>query len=497
MMTAGPREDATASAMFHPSDTYQLTEIVTAVTILAGLAASAHVLLRKRDSRAAVAWIGLIWLSPIVGVLLYVLLGINRINRRARSLRRDQPRSEPLPAAPCTPELMWETLGHAAEHLDPLSRLVGRATGRPLLAGNTVEPLLNGDQAYPAMIRAIDHARRSIALSSYIFNDDRAGSQFVEALARAAKRGLAIRVLIDDVGARYDLPTVFRKLRRNHIPYGRFMPTLTPAYLPYWNLRNHRKILVADGRVGFTGGMNIDQDYLHEGRPRHPKQDLHFAVSGPVVADLMRTFSDDWVFSTGELLGGDAWFPELEPVGGVLARGVPAGPDEADNSIRKTILGALGCARSTVTIVTPYFVPDPAVVAALEVAAMSGVVVDVVLPKQSNLAAVHWATTVVLGQLLESGVRVWHTPPPFDHSKLVIVDGAWSFIGSANWDARSLRLNFEFNVECYDPAFASSLAAIVSEKLQEAEPVTLAQIEGRGLLRKLRDAIAALFIPYL
>jgi cardiolipin synthase len=215
------------------------------------------------------------------------------------------------------------------------------------------------------------------------------------------------------------------------------------------------------------------------------------------VADLMRTFADDWVFSTGELLSGEIWFPELESAGAVLARGIPAGPDESDNSIRKTILGALGCARKTVTIVTPYFVPDPAVLAAIEVAAMSGVVVDVVLPRQSNLAAVHWAAMGVLGQLLESGVRVWFTPPPFDHSKLMIVDGAWSFIGSANWDARSLRLNFEFNVECYSLDFAASLAAIARDKLAAAEQLDLAQIESRSLPRKLRDAFAALFTPYL
>jgi cardiolipin synthase len=392
---------------------------------------------------------------------------------------------------------MWDTLGHAAEHLDPLSRLVGRATGRPLVGGNAFVPLIDGDETYPAMIRAIDGASRSVALSSYIFNDDDAGRRVVEALARAARRGLAIRVLIDDVGARYDLPTVFRLLRRNHIPAGRFMPTFTPAFAPYWNLRNHRKILVVDGRVGFTGGMNIDKDFVRADRPKNPKQDLHFSVRGPVVADLMRTFADDWVFTTDELLGGDAWFPELEPAGEMLARGVPAGPDEANNSVRQTILGALGCARSSITIVTPYFVPDAAVVSALEVAAMSGVAVDLILPLQSNLAAVHWAATPLLGQVIEAGVRVWHTPPPFDHSKLMIVDGAWSFVGSANWDARSFRLNFEFNVECYGPEFAGTLAGIVREKLRDAEPVTREQIEGRRLLRKLRDAAAALFSPYL
>jgi cardiolipin synthase len=484
--------------MLDPSDRLLLPWIIPVVDVLISAAASAHVLLTKKDSRAAVGWIGLIWLSPIIGTVIYVLFGINRISRKARSLRRDQPRSEPLPIAPCTPELMWETLGHAAEHLDPLARLVGRVTGRPLLAGNTVEPLRGGDEAYPAMLAAIEAAQGSVALATYIFNDDAVGRRFVAALAGARERGVAVRVLIDDVGARYDWPTVFRRLRREGIPAASFMPTLwAPTYLPYWNLRNHRKILVVDGRVGFTGGMNIDKDFFLRDQPRSPKHDLHFAMRGPVVADLMRAFADDWVFSTDELLGGDTWFPPVEPDGPTLARGVPAGPDERDNSVRRTILGALGCARKSVMIVTPYFVPDAAVLAAMEVASMSGVTVDIILPEQNNLGTVAWASEALFDQIHGGGARLWYTPPPFDHSKLMLVDGAWSFLGSANWDARSLRLNFEFNVECYGRELGGELGAIVQEKLAVAQPVTAELIASWSLPRRLRNAAAALMIPYL
>jgi cardiolipin synthase len=483
--------------MFRVSDGYLLPTLIWVGDVLISAAATVHVLLRKRDSRAAVAWIGLIWLSPILGTVIYVLFGINRISRKARSLRRDQPRSEPLPIAPTTPELMWDTLGHSAEHLDPLARLVGRVTGRPLQAGNTIDPLRGGDETYPAMIAAIEGAERSVALASYIFNDDTIGGRFVTALADAQRRGVQVRVLVDDVGARYDWPTIFRALAREGITAGHFLPTLAPTYLPYWNMRNHRKLLIVDGRVGFTGGMNIDKDFYHRDHPKSPKNDLHFSLRGPVVADLMRAFADDWVFSTDELLGGDTWFPPVEPDGPTLARGVPGGPDERDNSVRRTLLGALGCARRTVVIVTPYFVPDTAVLAAMEVAAMSGVVVDIILPKLNNLGTVAWASEALFAQMLEGGVRVWQTAPPFDHSKLMVVDDAWSFIGSANWDARSLRLNFEFNVECYGRELAAKLDEIIQEKRAIAERITPEEIASWSLPRRLRNAAAALLIPYL
>lgn len=493
----GSRTIAPAFAMLPLSDRTVLPWLISAADVLVSLAATAHVLLRKRDSRAAVGWIGLIWFSPIIGTVLYFFFGINRISRRARSLRRDQPRSEPLPAAPCTPELMWDTLGHAAEHLDPLARLVGRVTGRPLLSGNQIEPLRGGDHTYPAMLQAIERAERSVALASYIFNDDALGRRFVAALVAARDRGVEVRVLVDDVGARYDWPTIFREFRRVKLNASGFIPTFAPTYLPYWNLRNHRKILVVDGRVGFTGGMNIDQEFDSHAATQQPKKDLHFRLDGPVVADLMRAFADDWVFSTDELLGGDTWFPTLQPDGPTLARGVPGGPDERDNSVRRTILGALGCARQSIAIVTPYFVPDSAVLAALEVAAMSGVEVDILLPEQNNLGTVAWASESLFAQMIEGGVRIWYSPPPFDHTKLMVVDGAWSFLGSANWDARSLRLNFEFNVECYGREAAASLQEIVQQKLDTARRVTAEDLASWSIPRRLRNAGAALVIPYL
>jgi cardiolipin synthase len=254
---------------------------------------------------------------------------------------------------------------------------------------------------------------------------------------------------------------------------------------------------VVDGRVGFTGGMNIREQHSPALEPRHPIQDLHCRVEGPVVAHLQEAFAEDWAFCTGEWLQGERWFPDLRPAGAVLARAIPDGPDEDFEKLRLTLLGALACAQSSVRLLTPYFLPDAALITSLTIAALRGVEVDILLPARNNLKLVQWAATAQLWQLLERGCRVWLSPPPFDHTKLLVVDGIWVLLGTANWDPRSLRLNFEFNLECYDRELAQALEGVVRAKLRKARPLTLADVDGRRFPIKLRDGLARLLSPYL
>ncbi|CAN5830922.1 cardiolipin synthase [soil metagenome] len=472
---------------------------LTIVSVTVSAVTSVHVLLNKRDTKATIGWIGLIWLSPFIGSVLYVLLGINRIRRKAQSLRRVRRRhhaSSPKNHV-CPPELLVDTLGSSGIQLLPLSRLVERVTDNPLLSGNHLVPLLNGDDTYPAMIRAIDGAQWSVSLSSYIFNNDRAGHPVAEALVRAKQRGVEVRVLIDSVGTRYGWPSIVQFLRHQGVQVRTFLPTFRPRWARYANLRNHRKIMVVDGAIGFTGGMNILEDYLHSVGPRRPKLDMHFEVHGPVVAAIQHVFVDDWAFATGETLQGKAWFPKLEPAGHTLARAVLDGPDETHNMLNEVLMGALSAARSRVQIITPYFLPDAALEAALMIAALRGVEVDILLPEKNNQILVQWASMPGLAPLLEQGVHIWKCPPPFDHSKLMIVDQSWIHLGSANWDPRSLELNFELTVECYDPEFAAMLEPIVQEKLKRAQRLSVEAINDRPLPVKIRDGMARLLSPYL
>ena len=466
------------------------------LTILLSVIASGHAVLYKRDSRAAIGWVGLIWLVPIVGAVLYGLLGINRIRRQAADQRAQHPILSSgafvAVAPPTTPGLPAPL-----PHLQSLAELVDRVTGQPLTAGNAVTPLENGEEAYPAMLEAIDSASETLALSTYIFDNDYAGSLFSDALAGAVRRGVQVRVLVDTVGARYSRPSIVRALRDHGITVALFGRTILPWRMPYMNLRNHRKLLVADGRIGFTGGINIREGTLLERRTSRPVRDLHFRLEGPVVAHLMQAFAHDWLFTTHEPLQGFAWFPDLPSVGPAAARGIVDGPDEDLDKARFVFMGALACATRRVRIVTPYFLPDAGLISALDVAALRGVEVEIVLPEVNNLVFVKWAATAQLWQVLHRGCKVYYTPPPFDHSKLMLVDESWALFGSTNWDPRSLRLNFEFGVECHDRALATQLHELVDRKLVGARQISTEDVNNRPLPIRLRDGIARLAAPYL
>jgi cardiolipin synthase len=466
-------------------------EALGTLTVLVHLAAATavtlHVLLHKRDVGATVSWIGLAWLSPVVGSALYWLIGINRVRRRA--LRLERPSIRTTVAAPGAP------LPTALRHLVPLEIAGWRITRRRAEPGNRIDILHDGEGAYPRMIAAIAAAERTVGLSTYIFRDDTAGQALVRALADAQRRGVAVRVLIDGFGGGYLASPVYRRLHALGVPAARFLHSEKPWRMPFLNMRTHKKILVADGSIAFTGGLNIGDENLPASQPRHPVRDTHFEVAGPVVGQLVEAFCEDWLFTTGETLEGAGWYPEPAPAGDAIARAITSGPDQDLEKLEFILLGAIADARRSIRIVTPYFLPDERLLSALSLAAFRGVEVDIALPSRSNHRLVDWAARAQMRPLLEAGCRVWHQPSPFDHSKLMVVDGAWCLIGSANWDMRSLRLNFEVNVEVYCTDFGTRLDRAIEPKL--GRRVTLAELDGRGFPIRLRDAAVRLLLPYL
>jgi cardiolipin synthase len=462
---------------------------LTAFIMLAALAASGHAVIYKREPRSAALWLIVIWVIPVAGALLYVLLGVNRVERRALKLRRRR-----RPGGGGASAEVARIPGTFA----PLARLAHSVGGRPLVAGNAIEPLVDGAQAYPSMLAAIEAARSSVCLASYIFHSGGIGARFVDALVAAVRRGVEVRVLIDDVNARFSFSCAAPRLRRAGVPVGVFNPTLVPARLHAANLRNHRKILVADGALGFTGGMNVDRNHWREDGAE-AYHDTHFRLRGPAVAQLVEVFAEDWHFSTDERLAGDKWFPPLqaaEEPGAMNARVIESGPDESIGRLRWTLLGALNAARRSVMVCTPYFLPDAGLISALNAAALRGVEVDILLPRRTDLPHVRWAMIGQLWQVLERGCRAWETPGAFDHSKLMVVDGEWTLFGSSNWDARSLRLNFELDVEAYGAPLGARVEELLRAKRATGRPLTLEELDARHLAMKLRDGLARLFTPY-
>ena len=476
-------------------DSWVRPDLVLGFHVMIALIASCHAVLTKDEPRSATGWVGLICLSPLVGAILYYLFGINRIRRSAVTLmgtegmaRLDRATEDSLDAA----GLLRDPA------LQQLARLGDKVSGITLTPGNSIEPLINGEQAYPAMLLAINQATSSVMLSSYIFDLDDVGREFIAALRQAVLRGVEVRVLIDATGSRYSFPSVVPAIRAAGIRCARFMPNFQPTRIAAFNLRSHRKIMVVDGRIGFTGGMNIRQgNYVTKGYA-NPVQDLHFRVVGPVVAHLRRAFIEDWQFTTKEVLAGQRWLPHLEPgLGDVLARGVLDGPDRDFEKVLWTMLGAISAARARIRIATPYFLPDATAVRFLSVALMSGVAVEILLPEKNNIPPVAWAAFATLPPLLQKNCTVYLVPPPFYHTTVMLIDDAWALIGSANWDARSLRLNFEFNIECYSRELVGRLHQNFEEKMRLSRSLTFAELNNRSFPVRLRDSVTRLFAPYL
>ncbi len=474
--------------------------LVVAASLVAAVGAGLHVVTRKRDEKAAVAWLGFIVFLPLIGALTYIVFGINRIHGRAETKGRRHP---PEPEGLAREQNLGR--GLPAVPLPELEQFVSRVVKAPLLFGNRFEVYERG-AAFKAMLGAMAEARRSVTLLTYIFGNDALGRRFQEALVAAQGRGLQVRVLIDAVGDRYSQPSMFRRLRAAGVRTAVFNPTTIPRSVTYANLRNHRKLMVLDGERAFTGGMNLRHGHAIEESPRYPVQDVHFSVRGPVVGSLQRVFANDWAFTTGEWLDEATFFhefgnvaPDVAPdvADGCAARAIDDGPAETLGHLRWTLLGALACAQQRVRIATPYFLPDEGLLTALAMAARRGVEVDILLPEQGNLKLVQWASTALWWQVLEGGSRIFLTPPPFDHSKLMVVDGLWSLIGSANWDPRSLRLNFELNVEVYSGAFAQRIDAVLDRKQAAARAVSLVDLVTRPRWIRLRDGLARLASPYL
>jgi cardiolipin synthase A/B len=459
--------------------------------ITLAILSAGHALINKRDPRSALGWIVACIAIPIFGPLLYWGLGVNRIYSRAKRWHREAVELKPRPDRP-TQSISYP-LPPELGALKELRLLSDRVVSTPLHPGNTVIPLENGEEAYPAMISAIDKAVSSVHLCTYIFDGDVTGRRFADALTAAARRGVEVRVIVDSLGQRYSKPTAHELLKRSEVQFRSFLPLRPGGYL---NLRNHRKILVVDGIIGFTGGMNIGNRHMVSRSPK-AVEDLHFQVNGPVVADLQRTFVEDWLFAKGSPLNGGQYFPEIAPAGSALVRAVSDGPDKDFRKLHWIILGAISCARRRVTIVTPYFIPDRGLISALITAALRGVQITLVLPEVNNLPYVQWASYSYLWELLQQGVRIYSQPGPFVHTKFMVVDRSWSLIGSGNLDPRSLRLNFEFNLEIYDLHFARTLEQRCTSALANAREITLEEMDGRSLPVKVRDATAKLFSPYL
>ncbi len=472
------------------------TVVLATTSIVGSVIALIHLLLRHHDYRSAAFWTALVVFTPLIGPLLYLLLGINILRRSGRRYRSgiNEPWRDPVPDQPLP--ISANDSSTMQEH-QQLARTLDRISRFSYALGNHLDILHNGDEAMPRMLEAIRGARQSITLASYIFEATGIGADFVTELSLAVKRGVQVRVMVDDAGTRYSRPPVVEALTQAGVTARRFMPSRMLLRLITMNLRNHRKILVVDGQTAFTGGMNIREGNMIARKPPHPVHDLHFQVTGPCVAQIQRVFAEDWAFCTNETLDGPLWFPDLTATGSTSAIGIVDGPDEDMEVMPAAFFAALNAAREEVKIATPYFLPNAVLIAALRLCAVRGVKVTILTPAENNIPFVGWAAQTLYPDLLSMGCRIFESAPPFDHSKLFLIDGVWSFLGSTNWDPRSLRLNFEFNLACHGAELCQRLAGEMDAKLAHSREITHEMLENAPFLHRLRSGFARLFIPAL
>jgi len=349
------------------------------------------------------------------------------------------------------------------------------------------------------MLEVIGGAQRSITLSTYILDRDAVGLRVIDSLCAAADRGCQVRVLVDGLGTSRKALKMASSLKEADAKLAVFHPLYgLPFRRPGINMRIHRKILVVDGKSGFTGGINISsRHFFSRHRTGELVRDIHFKVAGPIVSAMQEVFSDDWMAATGEVLDENIFFSVPERSGESLIRAVASGPAENFEKIYEIVLGALRTAREEVVIMTPYFIPDRPLIQALRSAVLSGVDVQVLLPAKGDHISVQLASAAYLPELVEAGVSITLVPPPFIHSKLLVVDRRWSLVGSANLDPRSFRLNFEFDLEIYSSKLAEELVLYAENIMEGTEKLTLEKLLSRPVGWRILEGTAKLFSPYL
>lgn len=462
------------------------------------IATALHALLYKKDPRSAWVWI-IVCLTLPIGPILYFLFGINRVKLKARKIRWVWPdvvynwRVSLKDKSWClNSPFRYFVIPPDFNQIARISEAISRF---PLVTDNYVEMLINGDEVYPAMIESMKKAKESILLETYIFEKGEIGAKILETLKKAIDRGVDVKVIVDGIGEWYSFPLIGTQLKKYNIPYTKFLPPKLYPFSPLINLRNHRKILVVDGKVAYTGGINIRDRHVISKYKKNSIKDVHFKLRGPIVEQLEQIFFEDWFFCTGEKIKKMRLPPE--PKGKAICRSITVGPDDDLNSLNILLVGAISVAKEYLYIMTPYFIPSREIIGALQSAALRGVDVKIILPIKNNLPYVHWATRNMLWELLMHNVKIYYQPPPFCHSKLFVMDNYYSIIGSANIDTRSLRLNFELVVEIFSKKVATKITDHILNTLEVSREITLQEMDSRPILEKIRDSFCWLFTPYL
>ena len=471
-----------------------LRTVVMAILYIAlSVGTSVHVLLYKDDIKSSIGWIALVFLSPFIGTVLYIFLGINRVRRKGVRLRKNIDLSEKY-----SEEMIKNIFENLPVNYKQFITFGHNIYRQNFVFGNCVEPLQNGVEAYPEMIKTIKMAKKEVLISSYIFDYDSETDKFLEALKIAIKNGADVKVLIDGIGTlKFFHRSIEKKLAKiKGLRYGVFLPPYIPVVMPFVNLRNHRKIMIIDGETAFLGGMNLSKKNILIDDFKNGILDITFKIKGPVISQIYEIFECDWEFATGHEF--ESLYKNMSNTqsGKLAARIIPDGPDNKNGIIELLVHGVINAAIKKILIVTPYFLPENNILTAIEMAAMKGVNIEIIIPEKSDYNFINRAVESNFSRLINCGVKIYRTTPPFDHSKILVVDDEWVFVGSANWDVRSFKLNFESNIEIFSKSLAKKLTYIAEIKKGNARLITATECKNLTLLKRIRNNAYRLLTSY-
>ena len=477
-----------------------------ASTVAFGLSlwAIIHILRHRKDPTAMLSWVLAVLLFPLVGASFYYLIGERRVRRKARRKRRRQEYILRAIATASQKEGLGESelrgseiIAHPAldDGLRQLAELSTRLSHFSLTTGNAVKAFTS--DVYDELLRAIDAAKHHIHLEYYIFRPDETGRLFRDRLVARAREGIEVRLLIDGVGSFWTRLGFLRPLLAAGGRVETFLPAI-PLRRPWHiNCRNHRKVMVVDGRVGFTGSQNIGDEHRGLLHPRGPWKETHLRVEGPAAQQLQEIFIEDWYFSSNEDLTGPKYLSRQPAAGESVVQIIPSGPDQEETVLSHIFFSALSIARKSIRIITPYFVPWPGLILAIQNAAYRGLRVEVMVPSKTDNQLVLWAGRSFYQELLRAGVRVYEYQPGMLHSKTVTIDDRWSLVGSANMDMRSFLLNFEVTASVFDEKIARVLEDDFEAARAQCRSIPLLDGTPEPLFPSVLEGAARLFAPLL
>jgi cardiolipin synthase len=453
------------------------------------------VVTRRRQPSSAMAWLLVIFFVPWLGLVVYLLIGENHLPRRrveehARLLEKLHAAERRFAHHPTMvrPELGAESMAAVT--------LAERLGSMPILGGNAVELMTRTEDVIDSLVADIDAAEHHVHLLFFIFADDETGRRVAEALARAVERGVTCRVLVDSVGSAPMLRRLGPQMTRQGVRLHEMLPVgIFRRRMARIDLRNHRKLAVLDGRIGYTGSQNVvNADYGHKDLAWH---DIMVRLTGPAVLELQGVFMADWYYETGEILDGDDVFPDPEITGTIPVQTLPSGPTYPTENYQRMVVAALHAAREHVIITTPYFVPDEPFLQAIQVAVLRGVKVELILPQRSDKPLVAAASRAYYQELLDEGVKLHLFQSGILHSKTMTIDDNVAFVGTSNFDIRSFALNFELNLLLYDTQVTELLRAEQRLYLEDAVRLTAEDWRRRPALRRVFQNVAKLLSPLL